>query len=148
VQYMPITITMTKSAALLIFWNQGLKNCTQTSDGDRVKIFWPESGQFFVAWVRSGLPSLVWVWVWKVSPKNWVEKLLVWQVTEYTTCSLSRTYDLSAKAIPDGVLEPCSTVLYSEFNLRDWTVSDLIPGIDFWPQLVRSYQKSYRNQSI
>jgi len=27
-------------------------------------------GQFFVAWVRSVQPSLVWVWVWKISPKN------------------------------------------------------------------------------
>jgi len=33
-----------------------------------VKIFWPGSGQFFVARVRSGQPSLV--WVWKISPKN------------------------------------------------------------------------------
>jgi len=29
----------------------------------RVKIFYP-------GWVRSGQPSLVWVWVWKISPKN------------------------------------------------------------------------------
>jgi len=28
------------------------------------------SGQIFVARVRSGQPFLVWVWIWKISPKN------------------------------------------------------------------------------
>jgi len=32
--------------------------------------FWPRSGQIFVAQVGSGQPSLVWVWIWKFSPKN------------------------------------------------------------------------------
>jgi len=32
-------------------------------------VTWVGSGQFFVAWVRSGQPPLVWVWVWKLSPK-------------------------------------------------------------------------------
>jgi len=28
------------------------------------------SGQILVARVRSGQPFLVWVWIWKISPKN------------------------------------------------------------------------------
>jgi len=29
-----------------------------------------DPGQFFNALVGSGQPSLVWVWIWKISPKN------------------------------------------------------------------------------
>jgi len=32
-----------------------------------VKNFWPGSGQFFVACVRSGQPFMVWVWISKIS---------------------------------------------------------------------------------
>jgi len=32
--------------------------------------FWPGSGQIFGARVESGQPSLIWVWVWKISPTN------------------------------------------------------------------------------
>jgi len=37
----------------------------------RVKNFWPRvgSGQFFVARGGSGQPSLVWIWIRKISPK-------------------------------------------------------------------------------
>jgi len=28
------------------------------------------SGEFLVAWVGSGQPSMVWVWIWKISPKK------------------------------------------------------------------------------
>jgi len=31
---------------------------------------WVGSGQFFVAQVGSGQPFVVWVWIWKFSPKN------------------------------------------------------------------------------
>jgi len=34
------------------------------------KNFWLGSGQFFVAPVGPGQPFLVWVWIWKISPKN------------------------------------------------------------------------------
>jgi len=42
------------------------------SDGSGSKIFDPGrvgSGQFFVALVGSGQPLMVWVWIWKISPK-------------------------------------------------------------------------------
>jgi len=45
----------------------------KTRDGSKSKFF--DLGRFgyghiFVFWIESGQPSLVWVWVWKFSPKN------------------------------------------------------------------------------
>jgi len=51
----------------LFFGNPGSR--VAKSDSKRLKIFRPRSGQFFVAWVGLDQPPMVWVWVWKISPK-------------------------------------------------------------------------------
>jgi len=58
----------------------------ESSDGSGSKIW------FFVARVRSGHSSMVWVWVWKISPKNvkffyffslWAKKISSSRVKKY-----------------------------------------------------------------
>jgi len=47
--------------------------CINSSDGYGSKIFdpgWFGSNFCCSGWVGSGQPSLIWVWIWKISPKN------------------------------------------------------------------------------
>jgi len=58
--------------ALIIFHRLLLK-IGLISDGSRSKIFDPgQVGSIFCGsgWVRSGQPFMVWVWIWKISPKK------------------------------------------------------------------------------
>jgi len=47
-------------STFIIFCNLGFEKLLACSDGSGSKIFDPTSGQ----------PSMVWVWIWKISPKN------------------------------------------------------------------------------
>jgi len=81
-------LSTTLSIVLYCFWNY----CTDLerplhkvspSDGSGSKFFDPGWVNFLwlgLGWVRSGQPSMIWVWVWKIPPKNikFFKKNLFW----------------------------------------------------------------------
>jgi len=50
------------------FFLEVFKDSVTISDGSRSKIFDP--GQVNFLWLGSGQPFMVWVWIWKISPKD------------------------------------------------------------------------------